>query len=152
LFRRALKLDPTLAEARIRLAHVLGDTGRHVEALSEMTLLTAPPSAPFLDYYASLVTARASRARGLFEAARSAFEHAAGVYPNAPAPHLGLSELAMAQGRPSESLAQLVVLERMKKDAPQDAENSAEPWWWVDRVHEPSADSMMNDLRQLPPR
>ncbi len=119
LFRRALTIDPTLSEARIRLAHLLGDGGRHTEAAAELKRLTTGQLPPFLDYYASLVTARTSRARGELDAARAAFEHAATVYPNAPAPRLGLSELAMAQGRPADSLAQLVFFQR---DALQDAQ------------------------------
>lgn len=149
LFRRALNIDPTLSEARIRLAHLLGDGGRHMDAATELRRLTTGQLPRFLDYYASLVTARTSRARGQLDAARAAFEHAATVYPHAPAPRLGLSELTMAQGKPAESLAQLV---SFRTEPPQDAPSATEPWWWIDRVHEPSADALMSDLRQAAAR
>src|SRR5262245_42754831 len=78
LFRRALALDPALAEARVRLAHVLSDAGRHNEAVAELKQMGAAPRPPFIDYYASLMIGRVSRTRGQLDAARPAFEHAAG--------------------------------------------------------------------------
>jgi len=143
LFRRALRLDPTLAEARIRLVHVLGDSGRHNDATAELKPLATERLAPFLDYYASLMRARESRALGQLDAARAAFEHAATVFPEASAPKLGLSELAMARGNRAESLAHL------RRETDELPGRTTEPWWWIDRVHEPSAQFLMSELRQL---
>jgi hypothetical protein len=145
LFRRALAVDRTLAEARIRLAHVLSDAGRHAEAAAELKQLGGGLRPPFIDYYASLLTGRVLRTRGQLDAARAAFEHAAGVYPNAPAPRLALSELALARGDREESLA------RVRQAAPSARVDVDEPWWWLDRVHEPSAESLVNDMRRLTP-
>jgi tetratricopeptide (TPR) repeat protein len=144
LFRRALAIDPGLWEARIRLAHVLGDSGRHHEAAAALKPLPIGPLPPFLDYYAALIAARESRARGQLAAARAAFARAATIYPNAPAPRLGLSELAMAEGNPAESLAELVRSQEVAAVAP----GTTEPWWWIDRMHAPSAQSLMSDLRE----
>jgi tetratricopeptide (TPR) repeat protein len=145
-FRRALSLDPSLAEARIRLAHLLGDGGRHDRAAAELARL-APETLPsMLAYYAALLTGREARALGRFTSAREAFTRAATLYPNAPAPRHGLSELAMAQGDPAASLAHL--------DRASTAAEAAvdEPWWWIDRVHDPSAETLIGDLRRLAPR
>ena len=145
LFRRALALDPGLVEARIRLAHVLSDAGRHNEAATELKRVAGESRPGFIDYYASLMTGRVSRTRGQLDAARAAFEHAASVYATAPAPRLALSELALARGDREESLAQL------RQAAPSDRSDVEEPWWWLDRVHEPSAQSLIGDLRRATP-
>jgi tetratricopeptide (TPR) repeat protein len=145
LFRRALAIEPALAEARVRLAHILSDAGRHNEAAAELRQVAAARRPQFVDYYASLMTGRVSRTRGQLDAARAAFERAAGVYPNAPAPRLALSELALASGNREESLA------RLRQAAPSERVDVDEPWWWLDRVHEPSAESLMGEMRRLTP-
>ncbi len=137
LFRRALALDPALAEARIRLAHVVGDSGRHEAAATELERAARQPLPPLLDYYASLLTGREARARGQLDAARRGFERAAGIYPNAPAPKYGLSELAIARNNGPESLAHLLPSEAAARSDPN------EPWWWIDRVHDPSAQTLI---------
>jgi tetratricopeptide (TPR) repeat protein len=142
LFRRALAIDVALPEARIRLAHVLGDRGRHAEAAAELKRLARGKLPRLLDYYASLVAGRESRALGQLEAARAAFEHAARIYPSASAPKLGLSELAIAAGDREASLSHLVT---RAADAP---DGMVEPWWWIDRVHDPSAGVLIAELRQ----
>jgi tetratricopeptide (TPR) repeat protein len=140
--RRALAADATLAEARIRLAHVLGDRGRHADALVELSRLPAGSLPRFLEYYAALVTARESRALRRFDAARAAFERAARAYPAAPVPWIGLSELAAANGDTETGASYLV----REASAPDD--EMREPWWWIDRFHEPSAMMQIDALRQ----
>ena len=146
LFRRALAIDPALAEARVRLAHVLGDDGGHDAAAAELERAMAKPLPPVLDYYAALLTGREARARGRLDAARVAFERAAELYPTAQAPHLGLSELAIARNDPDAALA------RLQARAGAARSDAADPWWWMDRVHVPAAHSLVADLRQMAPR
>jgi tetratricopeptide (TPR) repeat protein len=145
-FRRALTIDSSLAEARIRLAQVLGDAGRHDAAAAELKQVPASGLPAVLDYYASLLTGREARLRGQVQAARAAFERAAALYPNASAPKFGLSELAMAQRNESDSLSYLI-----RSDAARRVDAN-EPWWWLDRVHDPSAGTLLDDLRQVAPR
>ena len=146
LFRHALTIDPALAEARIRLAHMLGDRGRHQDAALELERAMKQSLPVLLDYYASLLTGRHARALGQLQAARVAFERAARIAPNALAPKYGLSELARAQSRSSESLAYLL---QNGGGAPNGGE---EPWWWIDRAHDPSAQTLIDGLRRLTPR
>jgi tetratricopeptide (TPR) repeat protein len=141
LFRRALVIDASLVEARIRLAHVLIDTDRHDEAVSELEAATRSPLPQLLGYYASLMIGRAQRARRQFDAARAAFERASSVYPTATAPTLGLSELAMARGDRTRAL------EHLSSGAKGSRAAVTEPWWTIERVHEPSAQTLLDDLR-----
>jgi tetratricopeptide (TPR) repeat protein len=145
LFRRALAIDPGLAEARIRLAHVLGDAGRHDEAAAELDRARTASLPALLDYYASLLAGREARARGRFDAARLAFERAASLYPTAPAPKFGLSELAIARNDPAAGLAHL---QPTARDRSADIDD---PWWWIDRAHSPPAESLVIDLRRTAP-
>jgi hypothetical protein len=121
---------------------MLGDRGRHDEAAAELARLRVDQLPPLLDYYAALLTGREARARGQLDTARGAFERAAKAYPDAPAPRYGLSEIAVARGDRAGALAQLVSRPAGAPDA------ADEPWWWIDRVHEPSAATLMNDFRR----
>jgi tetratricopeptide (TPR) repeat protein len=145
LFRRALAADPALVEARIRLAHVLSDAGRHAEAAAELKQVGAGPRAPFIEYYASLITGRVARTRGQLAAAQIAFERAAAAYPNAPAPRMALSELALVRGDRAASLTQV------REAAPAERAEVDEPWWWLDRIHEPSALALIGEMRRTTP-
>jgi tetratricopeptide (TPR) repeat protein len=142
LFRRALAIDPSLAEARIRLANVLSDINRHDEALAQLESAKRAPLSKPLDYLASLLLGRVQRARGEFDAARAAFEHAAALYPGASAPQFGLSEVALARGDRAASLA---LLPRTGEAA---AVDTLDPWWQIDRIHSPSAQELIDDLRR----
>ncbi len=142
-FRRAIAIDPALVEARIRLAHVLSDRGQHRDAAREIERMTrAAPLPPWLDYYAALVAGRVARARGDVDAARLAFERAAAIYPQAPAPRFGLSELAMAQGRRADSLDHLLHVNAAVRA------DEIEPWWSIERTHAPSALELVDDMRR----
>lgn len=140
-FRRAIDADPSLAEARIRLAHVLLDRERPDDAAAELALVSSIPLPPLLDYYASLMNGRVGRTRGQFDEARLAFEHAARLYPDASAPRFGLSELAIARGDRTESLRQLQLTRTNTRV------EANEPWWWLDRSHSPSAAELIAGMR-----
>ena len=139
LFRRALSVDPNLQEARIRLAHVLGDRGQHDDAVEELRRAMAAPLPAFLDYYASLLLGREEAARARYDEAQVAFERAASLHPQAQAPQLGLSHVAIARGSHAQALAYL------RREDPAVA-NAAEPWWLVGRVHEPGAEALLSAM------
>src|SRR5690606_3091612 len=70
LFRKALERDPGLHEARIRLAHLLIDQGRHEEAMPLLRDALDASLPPFLEYYGALLLGRLHEARGDVAAAR----------------------------------------------------------------------------------
>lgn len=49
-FRKALKLDPSLAEARLRLGRILGNRGQHANAVTELTRALADAKDDVLRY------------------------------------------------------------------------------------------------------
>lgn len=140
LFRRSLEADPLLHEARIRLAHVLGDRDEHEEALAELEHV-AGSLPPLLAYYAAVVAGRANRALDNLDEAQRWFEQAIQVHAASQVARLALSELALARGdRPGARSHLLPVLESGDGAIP-------DPWWLVGRVHEPAAHVLIDQMR-----
>lgn len=95
LFRRALKVNPGHVEARVRLGQVLAQRGRTADALAELRAASAASRDQLLTYYAAVLIGREATD---VEAARTAFQRAAALYPRAQSPRLGLSEILMRSG------------------------------------------------------
>jgi tetratricopeptide (TPR) repeat protein len=76
-----------------------------------------------LQYYASLFLGFAEAAVGRHDAAVKAFEQAASLFPNAQAPLLAASELAMRRG---DRAAASAALERLLALSPHTRDD---PWW-----------------------
>jgi hypothetical protein len=99
-FQAALKVDPSLTEARLRDARIRADTDldarKQLEQLSGETGLIA--------YLAAM--SRAETARSLNDAAgaRRWYERAVALFPNAPAPRIGLAALAPGDAVPFDRL------------------------------------------------
>jgi tetratricopeptide (TPR) repeat protein len=123
LFRRALNLDPTFVEARVRLARLLDLRGAHSEALleSKSVLDASPPR--IVAFYAHLFAARASLHAGSVPDASNHYHEALSLYPNAQSALLGVSETTLLAGDVTGAIAPL---ERLgAKTVPLDAD----PWW-----------------------
>jgi tetratricopeptide (TPR) repeat protein len=142
-FRRALAIDPTLVEARIRLAHVVGDRGKADEAsaLTREALAAALPA--FLDYYGAMILGRNEARLGHAGEARAAFARAASHYPGDQAAQVALSQVGLVEGRASEGLDAVVTA--LGHGAPADETG---PWLSYFRRHEPDAASRLDDLRR----
>jgi hypothetical protein len=123
LLGRALKLNSGLAQARLHLGHVLAEQGEHKKALAELTQALAAIKNPDLLYYGHLFSGRSAAALGQTVAARSAFEQAARLKPNAQSPLLALSHLAYAQGDTGEATAMLARVAALP------ALDGDDPWW-----------------------
>ena len=106
--RRAMTLDPTLHEARIRLAHVLsrlGDDRQAVEVVRPALEAQLPPFLGVLrgaDPRAQRGTARR------FAEAGVAYARAAARFPGAQSAEIGRSRVALAQGGRADALKILV--------------------------------------------
>jgi hypothetical protein len=95
LYRRALEVDPSCVEARVRLARVLDRLGRRDEAAAEIaTALDARPSG-VVGYYAGIVAGRIATARGQYDEALRQYQHALTLSAGAQSALLGASHAAL---------------------------------------------------------
>ena len=142
LYKRALKADPALVEARIRLGRVLGLRGRHEEAVAQLQQgLSATET--LLQYYAHLFLAAELDALGKWEDARRSYQRAAALYPTAQSPLLGLSRVASQLG---DREAAREAIGRVLK-LPADEEDRVDPWWSYEFAHARLVDALIEDLR-----
>jgi Tfp pilus assembly protein PilF len=141
--RRALELDPALAQARIRLAHVVGERGhpREASALAEEALRGTLPR--FFEVYATLILGRNLTRQGRLDEARAAFERAAVLAPAAQAARVGRSQVALAAGRPTDALKALTDFLGPGRHV----RNDVEEWATYFRVHDPTAAVQLAALR-----
>src|SRR4051812_15679552 len=101
--RRALTLDPTLLEARIRLAHVLSALGDDRQAVEVVRPALEAPLPPFSEFYAALILARSEEHLGRFDEAGVAYARAAARFPGAQSAEIGRSRVAITQGRAADA-------------------------------------------------
>lgn len=139
-YRRAVERLPAFHEARIRYARVLGERGRHAEAVRELER-AAGAQGPLLQYYAALFLAGELEAVGRDAEAIRAYERAADLSPTAQSPRLGLSRLAIGRdrGAASEALLRLAAQESQ-------GDTRDDPWWAYDVAGGRGADIILNAL------
>jgi hypothetical protein len=141
--RRALEIDPTLTEARVRLAHVVGDLGRPAEAVTLVRQAVGASLPPFFETYARLILGRNLTRLGSFDDARDAFDRAATLAPTSQAPRVGQSQVALAAGRPADALRALTDVVGPDRDG----RDNVEEWSTYFRVHDPVATVQLAALR-----
>ncbi len=143
--RRALALDASLSEARIRLAHVLEARGKSDEALPLARQALSSPLPGFLEYYGAMVLGRIEGRLGHGAEARAAFERAAARHPRSQATQVALSHAALSDQRGAEAIAALVEALGPGADAAED------PWSRYFRVHEPAASERLEEFHRSVP-
>jgi len=124
-FRAALKADPTLAEARLRLGRVVGLRGAHREAVKELERALSRPTDAHGLYFAHLFLGREQELLGRPEAARRHYERASALFPRAQSPHLALGRLAYHGGDPRQSERILQQLFGLREEGTE----PVDPWW-----------------------
>jgi tetratricopeptide (TPR) repeat protein len=124
-FRRVVEMNPRAAEARVRLGHVecvrgsCGSGVRNMRAGAELA-----KEDPVVSYYAAMFLGQAEEARGRYDQARTEYERAAALFPQAQSPLLALGALADRIGdRPAarRHASRLWSL-------PSDGEHRYDPW------------------------
>ena len=139
--RKALSLDPSLAEAYLRLGHVLGEQGRHGDAAAALVGALAMPGLTVdLQYDGWLLLGRERDALDDVSGARDALARAAALVPGAQSPHLALSQIARASGDRKRAVE---ALQSLSTDL-----NTDDPWWTYTRAHAPTAEALLDDLRR----
>jgi predicted Zn-dependent protease len=124
LFSRAVKEDPSFAEARVHRGNALNILGRHRDAVGELRLAAATAKGPQLTYYAQLFLGRAEEATGNPAAARAAYERAAAVFAQAQSPRLALALLARRLG----DRASVHDAMRRVEGLPRERTAASDPW------------------------
>ena len=139
--REALRLDPSLAEACLRLGHVLGERGRHEDAAAALVSALAMPGLTVdLRYDNWLLLGRERQALDDLPGARDALARAAALAPGAQSAHLALSQNARASGNRPQAFE---ALQSLSTDLTAD-----DPWWTYTRAHAPTAEALLDDLRR----
>jgi tetratricopeptide (TPR) repeat protein len=124
-YRDALVDEPTHVEARLRHGRVLGDLGRHEQAIAELRRAVEDGAADELLYFARLFLGRNYEALGDYAAARGELEAAAAMYPRAQTPRLALSHIARRAGNRAAAQRELQVLAAL----PEGERQREDPWW-----------------------
>jgi VWFA-related protein len=121
-FLRALALEPTNAEARLRLGDVLAQQGRGKEALPLLDQVRREASDRTVRYLASMLAGRLHQDEGRLEAARTSYESAFAEVPGSQSASIALSHLASREGNRRAAVSDLGA-------GPLAAFASDDPWW-----------------------
>ena len=145
LFRRLLEIRSDHAEARLRYGRVLGALGKHAEAAVELRRAIADLTDRQLLYYAELFLGGEEEALGNRDAARVAYEQAAGISPMAQSPLLALSQLARRHG---DRLGALRAIERLFTLPAEERTEHDDPWWSYYVVQGRDANDLLEAMEQ----
>jgi tetratricopeptide (TPR) repeat protein len=145
LFRRVLEITSDHVEARLRYGRVLGALGKHADAAVELRRAVADLADPQLLYYAELFLGAEEEALGNRDAARVAYEEAAGVAPMAQSPLLALSQLAR---RYADRRGALRAVARLFALPGEERTDHDDPWWWYHVMQGRDADDLLAAMQR----
>jgi tetratricopeptide (TPR) repeat protein len=143
-FKRAVKLDPGFAEARIRLGAVLTRLERYREAEATLRPALDGVQDPVLRYFGEIFLARAAEGLGDLPTARDRYERARAAFPSSEVPLLALGRLARGSG----DRARAAELVRLAIEARRPANQPADPWWVYNLWQSRNSVSLFRDLHR----
>jgi tetratricopeptide (TPR) repeat protein len=141
--RQSTRVDPDFALGHLHFGRVLGEVGRHEEAVRELTRAAAGLTDHEQIYAVNLFLGYEHGALGDRDAAVANFERAAAAFPAAQAPLLGLSQLARHF---DDAAATHMALDRLL--ALRDDDWYLDPWWDYIGSHVRDANPLMNAVRR----
>jgi VWFA-related protein len=145
-FQKTLKSDPEFSEARLHLGRIRGLLGDHKEAVEELQKAARSLTDTRLLYYCSLYLGNELAALNRVNEARRQYGAAAELYPNARAPLLGLSQLALKNGDYENALG----YGRKIFDLPVKEDISEDPWWNYDVSPVFNASDLISEIYEKP--
>jgi tetratricopeptide (TPR) repeat protein len=140
MFRRALGLDPTMAEAQIRLGRLYESQGRHGDAVRELMAGLANSRNDVAQFYGHLFVARAFGALKRPAEAAAHLKLALGLFPNAQSALIAASQFALVNSDASGAL------QPMQRLSGIDPEARGDPWWHYHTGMGRYADTLLQEL------
>jgi tetratricopeptide (TPR) repeat protein len=139
---RAVAVDASLDEARLRLARVEMLRGKREESGRLLAQLAAQGRDPAMRYLVALLSARLRDEEGAHDAALALYRQAAESIPEAQTARLGLARALERKGAVDEARTALGSLPPLPKD-----EASHDPWWLYRLAYLPRAAALLGRLR-----
>jgi hypothetical protein len=146
LFRRALKIDPSHAEARVRLARLLILRKRYQAAAAELTAALAANPAGVVAYEACLFAGRAAQSLGKIDEAAGHYRDALALFPDAQSALVAQSQLALFR---SDVPGALAPIQRL---GARSGVFTADPWWQYHLAAGRDADALLGAVWESVPR
>ena len=146
LFRKVLKLDPSLVEARVRLARLLQVRGRHEESATELDHALAQKPTGVVAFYGHLFAGRAAESTGRSAKAATHFTEANALFPDAQSALLALSRHALLQ---ADIPATTAPIERL---GARSLDSNSDPWWQYEMGAGRDADLLLKTMWAHVPR
>jgi predicted Zn-dependent protease len=141
-FRRALDVDPDLAEARLHLGHVLLAGKKYKDAADQLRRVAFARDDQ-LEYYRAILLGAAESGLARDAEARTDYQRAAALRPEAQSPLLALSELALKHGDRQTATRELARVFALPPYAPE----RDDPWWEYFTSQVRDADVLVGRLR-----
>jgi tetratricopeptide (TPR) repeat protein len=143
-FRQTLQIDPTFAEARVRLARLLELKDKPEDARKELEIaLRAPMPDAVVAYYAHLFAARADLALKHPDSASAHIREALALFPDAQTALIVESQLALMKSDADGALAPVRHLAALVGDP----NHLEDPWWVYDTGAGRLVDYMLAEMK-----